>query len=657
MKTRAQRLIEEMDSNPGADERGTRTRHLVQYQQHGNSSVATVKTKPKLESGLYSISTDMAGQAIFTIVEQMTDELLRFPDERYDLVIEELRKFWESEPKYKALGFTHTRGLGLYGPPGSGKTMLLNLVIEAIIKSGDVVFTTRSPYELGACLKQFREVEPDRQVAVRLEDFDGMMYDEDRLLNLLDGDSKVNRVLYLATTNHKDRLSERIQRPGRFDRWVEIGHPPAAGRKAYLNGKIGHLVEDDVVAGFVEQTDGLSFGALRELLVSVYCLDNDAATTIKRLRDHQRLGPAKSAVDGWSEGKLLAKVQEAFDRKARKPRLTEAAPSRARRFLEADSRADVDKSVPYEPNAGAKPADGAGSSASQATATATSYLPIQPENVKAALTKKLGQFGMDGVMVDDVDVEMDGIITVYFSDTEGGELAVSFTYDDVEGACATVLDDYGDAEDAIYVDLDTLAPPLVKSDFGSYVNMAELSWLNRTTLATILGAGAIGGDLVQTNRQSGTGSASTDAFGNVQPKPEDWVKKTITVDNEVVETSYKVAVRGGKKARIPVLRKKKVKALTNSARMAIHRARPAAEGKTRVRSLQWEAVADEMAPLAALNAAAMAAVRMVNQSSVSIFTAIADVAAKKGLPEEEISAQVLKLYPEYKGSLGLAKKK
>jgi hypothetical protein len=51
------------------------------------------------------------------------------------------------------------------------------------------------------------------------------------------------------------------------------------------------------------------------------------------------------------------------------------------------------------------------------------------------------------------------------------------------------------------------------------------------------------------------------------------------------------------------------------------------------------------------NAAAMAAVKMVKNSSVSIFTAIDEIAKKKKIDPKEISKQIIKLYPEYEGTL------
>lgn len=573
--TRARQLIERFGDEPSKGKK--REQHLVQYADRGNSASTTIKTKAALEAAVYTIGVDMSGAAYFTLHETEHDEMLRFEDPRYAETIKEIQRFWASGPKYEKRKFCHTRGIGLEGPPGSGKTMLLNQVEEWIVGEGDVVFTTRDVYSLAECLKQFREVEPNRKVVVRLEDFDDMMYAENTLLNLLDGDKKVNRVLYLATTNHYGNLSERIKRPGRFDRWVNIPQPPAAGRHAYLSAKLADQ-DPGLIEQIVDKTDGMSFGALKELIVSVYCLDNDLEETIERLRTHMNLTPhKKNRFSTWTEAQVKSKVAEA--------KAAKGSRTRAQILLETDARLDIDTPVIYDPNKKAEPGDGATASQAQSMATATSWLPQQPDAIQAALTKKIDQLGFEGIMVDEVDVELDGITTVYFSDTSGNELGISFVYDETDGAQAVVLDDYSPGENAVIIDLDTLAPPLIASDFGQYINMVELSWLNRTTLATIFSAADIGDD-PGVSRISAQDPSSMDAYGNVLgTKPESIEKKTIRRDGVIWETSYKTVIRGGKKARLPIVRHRKVQSLTASARMAIGRRRGTPEGKTRARSL------------------------------------------------------------------------
>src|SRR5690606_34685163 len=112
-------------------------------------------------------------------------------DKRQTLVLQEVRDFWSRKEAYNKLGFSHKRGILLEGPPGSGKSCILKMVMEDIIAEGDIVLKGRSANTLNAGLKAFRQIEPDRKVVVIMEDVDEMVaYGEHTLLQMFDGDDQ-----------------------------------------------------------------------------------------------------------------------------------------------------------------------------------------------------------------------------------------------------------------------------------------------------------------------------------------------------------------------------------------------------------------------------------------------------------------------------------
>ena len=262
---------------------GERRQEMVQYLASDNVAQPTgsVRLLTKLDPGVYNILETMEGIK-FSKNNITTDELLRFDDPVHKTILSELDTFWGQKENYENRGFLHNRAILMFGPPGSGKSCIIKLAVEDLVGKGDVVFMAKNTYGLVAGLRAFREVEPERKCLVVLEDVDE--FSEHALLQLLDGGDSVDNIIYLGTTNYIDRLPDRVLRPGRFDRKVEVPHPPAAGRRAYLMQKAGDDLAPEDLNAIVDATDGFSFGHLREFVTSVFCRNEPIADTIARLK-------------------------------------------------------------------------------------------------------------------------------------------------------------------------------------------------------------------------------------------------------------------------------------------------------------------------------------------------------------------------------------
>lgn len=278
---------------------------FVQYRVTGNSFVPMGKDPIKqdtLSPGVYRVDSSLQG-VYFEIHDFKTDQLLRFEDERLEGVLEEIDEFWNQRESFEEMGFSHKRGILLHGIPGSGKSCLLKLAMEATVERGDVVFIAKSAGTLVRGLSEFRDVEPNRRVLVVLEDIDEIIrYGEHAILELFDGDSQVDHVLYISTTNYLDRLPPRIVREGRFDTLIEVENPPEAGRLAYFQSKLGLREEEGILDQYAKDMEGFSFAQMREFLVSVYCLKRDPETTIERIRKRGGIGLSEERVEELFSG-------------------------------------------------------------------------------------------------------------------------------------------------------------------------------------------------------------------------------------------------------------------------------------------------------------------------------------------------------------------
>lgn len=223
-----------------------------------------------------------------------TDKLLSLPYKVFKDVLGNIRTFWQRKDIFKEYGLVHKRGILLYGPPGSGKTSLILQVQKLLIEEqGGVVFVLTSGQDvrnfIGFMESGFQVVEPERPLVVLIEDIDSLFRNDDceaQVLQLLDGAKQLNNIVYLATTNHLDRLEARItNRPSRFDRVYHIGFPDAKIRHYYLT----HIIKGEDLAkididSWVAQTEGFTFAHLRDIVVSVILLGVPFEETLAHLR-------------------------------------------------------------------------------------------------------------------------------------------------------------------------------------------------------------------------------------------------------------------------------------------------------------------------------------------------------------------------------------
>lgn len=243
--------------------------------------------QPPFKKGIPGIWT--VGQYGFSFrfepVQIVTDNLVRLDNGPAKEVIDEIKKFWGLKDRFKSFGYLHKRGFLLHGPPGTGKTTTLNLIMEDMVKAGGMVVTVSDARMVGPLidmLKGFRAVDAHTPLLVVMEDIDNLVgVVETQILALLDGEYQIENVVYVATTNYLRRLPERIHnRPSRFDKKIEIGPPSVEARREYLRsrGITGPELED-----YVKHSKGISIAHLKELIISVAILGNDLKGTAERL--------------------------------------------------------------------------------------------------------------------------------------------------------------------------------------------------------------------------------------------------------------------------------------------------------------------------------------------------------------------------------------
>lgn len=244
------------------------------------------QTYDELPAGFYRCGMHPQIGAILNRMKVETDSLLDLPDDDSAAIIREFAKFWTLEPEFRARGFLMKRGFLLWGPPGSGKTSTVHLLIRRLISDNDgIVLMVENPYEAAPCLQMVRQIEPKRPVIAIMEDMDALVstYGENPYLSLLDGEAQVDNIVYVATTNYPERLDRRfVDRPSRFDTVRYIGMPSADARRVYFQAKEPSLSGGELEE-WVSASEGFSIAHLKEMIIAVRCFGQPLTQVTERL--------------------------------------------------------------------------------------------------------------------------------------------------------------------------------------------------------------------------------------------------------------------------------------------------------------------------------------------------------------------------------------
>lgn len=246
-----------------------------------------------LPAGAYGCTLNQYGEPQMVAKDLQVDDLIDFADSLPSQILKEIDNFWSLGDTFKKYGYLHRRGYLLYGPQGSGKSSVVHQVVHRIVKAGHIAVFCEHPGLLTRSMELFRKVEPARPLVCLFEDIDAIIeiHGDSELLQWLDGSHQIDKVINIATTNYPERLDRRIvSRPRRFDRIIKIEAPLADIRRTYFARKLPDLSSAELVR-WVDLTEGLSFAALAELVISVACLGNSLEESIDVLRhlDDQKL--------------------------------------------------------------------------------------------------------------------------------------------------------------------------------------------------------------------------------------------------------------------------------------------------------------------------------------------------------------------------------
>jgi transitional endoplasmic reticulum ATPase len=176
---------------------------------------------------------------------------------------------------FKTLGVKPPRGVLLYGPPGSGKTLIAKAIAN---ETGAFFFLLNGPEIMSKMAgqaeenlrKAFQEAEANQPAIIFIDEIDSIAPNREKtngeverrvvaqLLTLMDGVKGRGQIVCIGATNRPNSIDPALRRFGRFDREIDIGVPDEVGRMEILriHTKNMKLADDVDLASIAKDTHG-----------------------------------------------------------------------------------------------------------------------------------------------------------------------------------------------------------------------------------------------------------------------------------------------------------------------------------------------------------------------------------------------------------------
>mmetsp|Transcript_8868 Transcript_8868/g.13792 ORF Transcript_8868/g.13792 Transcript_8868/m.13792 type:complete len:897 (+) Transcript_8868:75-2765(+) len=210
-----------------------------------SSNIVLGGSTPRVNVGLGYDSVGGMDKAV-KLIRELVELPLRFPE------------LWTTA------GVPTPKGVLLHGPPGCGKTLLANALVEEtgahiVIINGPEIMA-RKGGESEANLRQaFEEAQEKAPSIIFMDELDSIAPKREQaqgetekrvvsqLLTLMDSLKPSSNVIVIGATNRPNVIETALRRPGRFDRELEIVIPDEDGRNEILKIKTKDMkLGDDV---------------------------------------------------------------------------------------------------------------------------------------------------------------------------------------------------------------------------------------------------------------------------------------------------------------------------------------------------------------------------------------------------------------------------
>jgi len=222
-------------------------------------------------------------------------------------LLDETRKWWDSEEWYTSRGLPHRRGWLFHGKPGSGKTILVRKIAESL----DVPVYS---YDLGSLYNDELYdawTTMDRPCIALMEDIDAVFEGRknitpgdggltfDCLLNCMDGIEDNHGLMLIINTNHIERVDNALRnRPGRIDRVVNLGDPDKRAYEELAKKMVGDVgMEKHVVEALKDNETMAQFQERLSRTAMKLLWEEEEEKEVPKNKVHRTLNELVGAID------------------------------------------------------------------------------------------------------------------------------------------------------------------------------------------------------------------------------------------------------------------------------------------------------------------------------------------------------------------------